>query len=51
MMKRLLGCVLVSLVVLAMCLCMAWAIIDTGQRHALKNPYWPFSVETSVRDR
>lgn len=51
MMKRFLGGILVGLVVLALSLCMAWAIMDTGQKHALKNPYWPFTVETVVSDR
>lgn len=42
---------IVALVALALSLCMAFAIIDTGQRHAAKNPYWPFTVETAVHDR
>ena len=51
MMKRILGVGLVVLVVLALSLCMVWAIVDTGQKHALKNSYWPFSVETVIHDR
>ena len=40
-----------ALAALVLSLCMAWAIIDTGQQHAEKNPYWPFTVELQVRDR
>ena len=50
-MRQLLGAVLLALVALVLSLCMAWAIIDTGQRHALHNPYWPFTVEVQVCDR
>ena len=50
-MRQLLGAVLVVLVALALSLCMAWAIVDTGQKHALHNRYWPFTVEVQVRDR
>ena len=40
-----------ALAALAVSLAMALAIIDTGQREALHNPYWPFTVEVQVRDR
>lgn len=44
--------VIMSLVILALALCMAYAVIDTQEQHGgqLANPYWPFTVETSVRD-
>ena len=40
-----------AVIALVLSLCMAWAIIDTGQRHSLHNPYWPFTVETVIHDR
>lgn len=44
--------VLVGLTVLALCLCMAYAVMDTQEQHGqLHNPYWPFTVEIQVRDR
>lgn len=45
-----LACIL-ALAALAISMAAAWAIIDTGQEHALHNRYWPFTVETQVRDR
>ena len=44
--------VIMALVILALALCMAYAVIDTqGQRGQLHNAYWPFTVETVVHDR
>lgn len=45
--------VIMALAILALCLCMAYAIIDTQAQHGgqLANPYWPFTVEIQVRDR
>lgn len=45
--------IIMALGILALCLCMAYAVIDTQEQHGgqLFNPYWPFSVETQVRDR
>ena len=39
--------------IVCLCLCLAYAIIDTQERHEaqLFNRYWPFTVETQVRDR
>lgn len=39
--------------IVCLCLCMAYAVIDTQEQHGaqLVNNYWPFSVETQVRDR
>ena len=49
MRQILIACAL-ALAALAISLAAAWAIIDTGQREALHNPYWPFTVEVQVRD-
>lgn len=44
--------VIMALGILALCLCMAYAVMDTQEQHGqLHNLYWPFTVETAVRDR
>lgn len=43
--------VIFVLIALVLGLCMAYAMLDTPQHVQLKNAYWPYSVETSVRDR
>ena len=44
--------ILVGLTVLALALCMAYAVIDTNEQDGqLKNQYCPFSVETVVHDK
>lgn len=44
--------VIMALAVLALALCMAYAVIDTQAQHGqLHNPYWPFTVETVIHDR
>ena len=43
--------VIMALGIVALCLCAARLIIDMSHGAQLHNAYWPFSVETSVRDR
>lgn len=43
--------VVMALVILLLCLCMAYAIIDTQQQTQLRNAYYPFSVETVIHDK
>ena len=44
--------VIMALGILALCLCMAYAVIDTQEQHGqMHNAYFPFSVETSIHDR
>lgn len=44
--------IIMALGILALALCMAYAVIDTQEQHGqLFNPYWPFTVETQVRDK
>lgn len=52
-MNRFYGAFITVFVVLALCLCLAYAVIDTQAQHngQLMNPYWPFTVETQTRDR
>ena len=50
-MGRFYGAFATAIVVLALCLCMAYAVMDTQSDGQLKNAYWPYSVETQVRDR
>ena len=51
-MRDLTFAVIMALAILALALCMAYAILDTQEQHGqLHNPYWPFTVETQVRDR
>lgn len=41
-----------ALLAVALCFLAASAVVSTAKRDAqLHNPYWPFSVEMSVRDR
>lgn len=50
-MRKILGGIIVGLTVLVLCLCMAWAMLDTQSHGQLRNQYWPFSVEMQIRDR
>lgn len=44
--------VVMALGILAMCLCIARGVIDVQEQGGqLFNRYWPFTVETAVRDR
>lgn len=44
--------VIMALGIVALCLCIAQAILGINKPSAqLHNAYWPFSVETSVRDK
>lgn len=45
--------IVMAIGIVCLCLCTAYAIIDTQEQHGaqLFNHYWPFSVETQVRDR
>lgn len=44
--------IVMALGILALALCLAYAVMDTQAQHGgqLANPYWPFTVETAVRD-
>jgi len=44
--------IVMALGIVAVCLSLAWAIIGTHEQYEqLRNVYWPFTVETQVRDR
>lgn len=43
--------VIMALGILALCLCIAQTVMDIDGGAQLRNPYWPFTVETAVRDR
>ena len=50
-MRDILFALLVGFGVLAICLWLAFALSTDAPSGQLHNAYWPFSVETSVRDR
>lgn len=44
--------VIMALGIVALCLCIAQTIMDIQKPDTqLHNPYWPFSVETSIKDK
>lgn len=50
-MRRILGRILLAMAWLVLALCMTYAILDVQAGQPMHNPYWPFTVETQVRDR
>lgn len=51
-MRDVLTAIAIGLATLALCLWLGSLMIqDTQSGHQLKNAYWPYSVETSVKDK
>ena len=52
-MRNIFIAIAIAILVMTSCLACAAAILQSQPAHAsqLHNPYWPFSVETSVKDR
>lgn len=52
-MRHIVTAIALALAVLLAAIALALAIVDGQPRHSaqLHNAYWPYSVETSIRDR
>lgn len=50
-MRGIIGATALAITVLAICLALAVAVSQPRAHAQLHNPYWPYTVETQVRDR